>query len=184
MLNIESTDFKDLLVINHEIFDDNRGFFFESYNKKLFDSALNKDIYFVQDNNSFSNQGVIRGLHFQLKTPQAKLVRVANGSILDVVVDLREDQPSFLNFFTIELSRSNRKMLWVPEGFAHGFQVLSKNALVCYKTTEFWSKDDEYTLRYDDPTLNIPWKDIKTIISDKDANGKDLKEITKILKTS
>ena len=93
MLNIESTDFKDLLVINHEIFDDNRGFFFESYNKKLFDSALNKDVYFVQDNNSFSNQGVIRGLHFQLKTPQAKLVRVTNGSILDVVVDLRKISP-------------------------------------------------------------------------------------------
>ncbi len=148
----------DLLLIEPRVFDDARGYFFESYNKNAFQKAgINFD--FVQDNQSFSKKGVLRGLHFQ-RPPhsQVKLVRVLSGVIQDVVVDLRKDQPTFGKYFSIELSHENKKQLLVPAGFAHGFLVLSDFADVLYKCDNFYFPKSEAGLRYDDPTIGIEWK--------------------------
>jgi dTDP-4-dehydrorhamnose 3,5-epimerase len=152
------TDIAGLLVFEPKLFEDNRGYFFESYNQEIFDEA-GVDIRFVQDNQSSSRYGVIRGLHFQ-KQPhsQTKLIRVLSGKILDVAVDIRKGSPTFGKHFSIELSSDNKKQLFIPRGFAHGFSVLSPVAEVLYKCDEFYHKPSEAGIMFNDPALGIDWK--------------------------
>jgi dTDP-4-dehydrorhamnose 3,5-epimerase len=164
------TDFPGLLVFEPIIYGDSRGYFFESYNAKIFQDQ-NLDLRFVQDNQSSSSYGVIRGMHYQLNPhAQTKLVRALNGTILDVVVDIRKKSPTYSKVFSIELSAENKKQLLIPPGFAHGFSVLSERAEVFYKCDQFYDKDSESGIRYDDPFLHIDWKvpAEKIIVSDKD----------------
>ena len=167
--------FKGPLLLKNNIFKDNRGFFKESWNKKYFDQLIGTNQNFVQDNHSFSIQGVIRGMHFQ-KSPmcQGKLVRCIRGKIFDVIIDIREESQTFLKWKGLELDSNNHEQLWVPEGFAHGFLTLSKEAEVLYKTTEYWSKKHERTIKWNDPEINIKWPKFHTeyIISDKDNAAK------------
>jgi dTDP-4-dehydrorhamnose 3,5-epimerase len=165
-----TTDIPGLLVFEPNVFEDDRGVFFESYNEKIF-REQGIDCRWVQDNQSFSSHGVIRGLHYQLNPhAQAKLIRVLKGVILDAVVDIRKNSPSYGKAFSIELSGSNNKQLFIPRGFAHGFSVLSENAVVFYKCDAFYNKESEAGIRYDDPALNIDWKILpgEVIISEKD----------------
>jgi dTDP-4-dehydrorhamnose 3,5-epimerase len=160
-----------ILIFEPTVFPDDRGFFFESYNKRLF-GGNNISNEFVQDNQSFSVYGVIRGLHYQ-QSPhaQSKLVRVLHGSILDVVVDIRKGSPTFSKSFSIELSAENKKQIFIPRGFAHGFSVLSETAEISYKCDQFYNKESEAGIRYDDTQLNIDWQipHDKALISGKDA---------------
>ena len=166
----EKTDIEDLIVIVPPIYKDERGYFFEAYNKEQFlKNGLSFD--FIQDNQSFSNKGVIRGLHFQIGPyAQTKLVRVLEGEILDVVVDLRLDSKTYGHTFSVVLSAENKKQLLVPAGFAHGFSVLSETASVMYKVDQVYNKESERGIRYDDPILNIDWQIApdKVVVSDKD----------------
>ena len=157
-MNIEQTFIKDLVVVTPAVFPDERGYFFEAYNQGKFNE---KGIHynFIQDNQSFSKRGVIRGLHLQINPfAQAKLVRVLEGEILDVAVDLRKGSPTYGQHFSVILSATNKKQLMVPHGFAHGFSVLSATASVLYKVDQVYHKDSERGIRYDDPTLNIDWQ--------------------------
>ena len=164
-------------------YSDERGFFYESWNKEIFNRTIQRCISFVQDNHSRSIYGVLRGLHFQKKPfEQAKLVRVVNGAILDVIVDLRLDSPTFKEWASIVLNKQNRKQLWIPEGFAHGFISLTNQTEVHYKTNNFWNKELERTLIWNDLDLKINWElsklNLKTpIISKKDLEGKSLQEL-------
>ena len=164
----KKTFIKDLIVIEPKVFFDERGLFFESFNKKLFD--LNTD--FVQDNESESKKGVIRGLHFQNPPfEQTKLVRCVKGNILDVVVDIRTNSKTYGSYFSIELSSENKKQIYVPKGFAHGFQVLSKKAIVSYKVDSFYNPSSDNGIIWNDKDLEINWKkDLKKIISKKDQD--------------
>lgn len=165
-----TTDFPDLFVYEPTVFGDNRGYFFESYNHKVF-LAQGLEFKWVQDNQSSSSYGVIRGLHFQLPPyAQTKLVRVLSGTILDVVVDIRKGSPSYGKTFSIELSAENKKQLLVPKGFAHGFSVLSEKAEVLYKCDEFYTKESERGIIYNDYSLAIDWKieNGKANVSEKD----------------
>jgi dTDP-4-dehydrorhamnose 3,5-epimerase len=156
-MNVITTPFRDLLVLEPRLFQDDRGHFFESYNERTF-RELGLNYRFVQDNQSFSKRGVLRGLHFQVPPhAQTKLVRVLAGTIQDVVVDLRQSEPTFGQHFSIELSGENRKQLLVPKGFAHGFLVLSEFAEVLYKSDAFYNPAAERGIRYDDPALGINW---------------------------
>jgi dTDP-4-dehydrorhamnose 3,5-epimerase len=164
------TGIPDLLVFEPVVFEDSRGFFFEAYNQKMFGGA-GIECQFVQDNQSRSMYGVIRGLHYQVAPfAQVKLVRALVGTILDVAVDIRKGSPTYGKVFTIELSAANKKQLFIPAGFAHGFSVLSEVAEVMYKCDQFYSKANEHGIIYNDPTLNIDWKVPmdKAIISEKD----------------
>ncbi|CAM4029385.1 dTDP-4-dehydrorhamnose 3,5-epimerase [Flavobacterium weaverense] len=169
-MTVETTSIKDLVVINPTVFNDERGYFFEGYNKTKFNE--NGIMYnFIQDNQSFSTKGVIRGLHLQINPfAQAKLVRVLQGEILDVAVDLRKNSPTYGQHFSVRLSAENKKQLMVPHGFAHGFSVLSDTASVMYKVDQLYHKDSERGIRYDDPMLAIDWQinleDV--IVSEKD----------------
>jgi len=166
-----TTDIKGLLVFEPRVFEDSRGYFFESYNEKVFQQA-GIDIRFVQDNQSSSSYGVIRGLHYQLLPhAQTKLVRVLFGTILDVAVDIRVGSPTYGQAYTVELSAENKKQLLIPHGFAHGFSVLSEKAEVLYKCDSFYSKESEAGIIYNDPALAIDWKVPldKAIISEKDT---------------
>jgi dTDP-4-dehydrorhamnose 3,5-epimerase len=166
----ETTDIPGVLVFVPKVFEDSRGYFFESYNEKIF-KEQDIDLRFVQDNQSSSTYGVIRGLHYQLNPKaQSKLIRVLSGKILDVAVDLRKGSSGFGKSFSIELSGENRKQLFIPRGFAHGFSVLSDKAEVFYKCDDFYNKESEAGIRYDDSLLNIDWKipKNKAIISEKD----------------
>ncbi|SHG30006.1 dTDP-4-dehydrorhamnose 3,5-epimerase [Flavobacterium fluvii] len=169
-MNIEQTPIKDLVVINPVVFEDSRGYFFEAYNQAKFEQ--NGITYqFIQDNQSFSKRGVIRGLHLQDKPfAQAKLVRVLQGEILDVAVDLRKNSPTYGQYVSVVLSAENKKQLMVPYGFAHGFSVLSETASVLYKVDQVYHKDSERGIRYDDPALAIDWQLLpeEIIVSDKD----------------
>lgn len=164
------TGIPDLLVFEPLVFEDSRGFFFEAYNQKMFGGA-GIECQFVQDNQSRSTYGVVRGLHYQVAPfAQAKLVRALVGSILDVAVDIRKGSPTFGKVFSIELSAANKKQLFIPAGFAHGFSVLSEVAEVMYKCDQFYSKASEHGIIYNDPTLNIDWQIPmdKAIVSEKD----------------
>src|SRR4030095_9313115 len=164
------TGFTDLLLIEPKIFGDSRGYFFESYNEKIF-AENGIEIKFVQDNQSMSSYGVIRGLHFQQDPhAQSKLIRVLSGSILDVAVDLRKGSHTYGKHFSVELSAENKRQLLVPKGFAHGFSVLSETADVLYKCERFYHKASEAGILYNDPSLNIDWRipTDKAIVSDKD----------------
>jgi len=147
----------DVFLIEPQVFGDERGFFFESFNQAKFEQAIGKKITFVQDNHSKSSKGVLRGLHFQDPRPQGKLVRVTQGEVFDVAVDIRKGSPTFGKWVTEILSAENKKQLWVPEGLAHGFLVLSESAEFLYKTTDYYAPEYEKCIAWDDPTLNIPW---------------------------
>jgi len=164
------TEFAGLLIFEPAIYKDSRGYFFESYNEKTFLNE-NIDLRFVQDNQSSSSYGVVRGLHYQLSPhAQTKLVRVLTGTIVDIAVDIRKNSPTFSKVFSIELSAENKKQLLIPSGFAHGFSVLSERAEVLYKCDDFYDKESETGIRYDDPQLSIDWKipADKIIVSEKD----------------
>lgn len=157
-MKIVQTPLKNCVVLTPTVFSDGRGRFFESYKKETFNEALGQEVNFVQDNESFSSKGVLRGLHFQKGTfAQAKLVRVVHGSVLDVAVDLRPDSSTYGQHFSIELSADNKKQLFVPRGFAHGFVVLSDTAVFSYKCDNYYNKESESGIIYNDPTLNIDW---------------------------
>ena len=147
----------DVVLIEPQVFSDDRGFFFESFNRKNFQKAIGREVTFVQDNHSKSVRNVLRGLHYQIKQPQAKLVRVVVGEVFDVAIDIRKSSPTFGKWVGQILSAQNKKQLWVPEGFAHGFLTLSETAEFLYKTTDYWAEDFERTIRWDDSVLNIQW---------------------------
>ena len=175
------TKLKGCFIIEPSVFNDPRGYFFESFNQSKFNELIGKTIDFVQDNESFSSKGVLRGLHFQTGAyAQAKLVRVVKGTVLDVVVDMRKESPTFSKHFSIELSEDNNRQLFVPRGFAHGFIVLSDTAIFSYKCDNFYDKASEQGLRYDDPTLGIDWKlpSNEFIVSEKDLVLPTLSTIT------
>lgn len=169
--NKVSTSLPDIILLEPRVFGDERGFFLESYNQRAL-SEIGIRESFVQDNHSYSGKNVLRGLHYQIRHPQGKLVRVASGEILDVAVDLRSNSPSFGKHEAVLLSGDNKRMLWIPPCFAHGFLVLSENAHVLYKATEYYAPEFERTLAWNDPDLNIKW-DLKTtpIVSAKDQRG-------------
>lgn len=165
-----TTEILGLLIFEPKVFEDSRGYFFEAYNRHVF-KQQGIDLQFVQDNQSRSSYGVIRGLHYQLNPhAQFKLVRVLEGMILDVAVDIRKGSPTFGQHFSIELTAENKKQLLIPAGFAHGFSVLSDTATVFYKCDALYNKESEAGIRYNDPTLNIDWKILmgKEVISEKD----------------
>ncbi len=164
------TDIPGLLIFEPKVFEDSRGYFFESYNEKVFQQQ-GIDLRFVQDNQSSSSYGVIRGLHYQLPPyAQVKLVRVLQGKILDVAVDIRKGSPTYVKTFCVVLSEENKKQLFIPAGFAHGFSVLSEKAEVLYKCDAFYNKESDAGIRFNDPVLNIDWKipADKVIVSEKD----------------
>jgi dTDP-4-dehydrorhamnose 3,5-epimerase len=154
------TAIADVLVIEPRVFEDERGFFFESFNQRNFDALVGGSVSFVQDNHSRSVKGVLRGLHYQLEQPQGKLVRVISGEVLDVAVDLRRSSPTFGQSVSCHLSAQNKRMLWIPVGFAHGFITLSDTAEFLYKTTDYWKAGDEHCVIWNDPALAIDWPDL------------------------
>ena len=167
----------DLLLIEPQVFGDDRGFFYESFNQNKFEEAMGKKINFVQDNHSKSVKGVLRGLHYQL-TPKAqgKLVRVIQGEVFDVAVDLRQSSPTFGQWVGEILSADNKKQMWIPEGFAHGFLTLSDTAEFLYKTTDFYSKDHEQAIQWNDETIGIDWPMQEVSLSSKDNAALSFKE--------
>jgi dTDP-4-dehydrorhamnose 3,5-epimerase len=172
-----TTAIKDLLVIEPKVFGDDRGFFFESYNQQHFAGLIGREVHFVQDNHSRSAKNVLRGLHYQIKHPQGKLVRVIQGAVLDVSVDIRRSSPTFGQYVAMELSAENKRMMWIPEGFAHGFAVLTDSAEFLYKTTDYWHPEHERSIRWDDPVLGIDWKlQTPPALSGKDAQGMPFKD--------
>jgi dTDP-4-dehydrorhamnose 3,5-epimerase len=171
----EPTALAEVLVLAPEVFADARGFFLESYNRKAFARATGLDLDFVQDNHSRSSRNVLRGLHYQLRQAQGKLVRVTEGEIWDVAVDLRRSSKTFGRWAAATLNAQTRRMLWVPAGFAHGFVVLSEHAEVQYKTTDYYAPEHERTLLWNDPALAIPWPLAgEPVMKDKDRHGKPL----------
>ncbi len=168
-MKIEKTKIPDLLVLSPKVFFDDRGYFYESYNKNSFKEVTGLDIDFVQDNESKSSRGVIRGLHYQLPPyAQSKLIRVIKGEILDVAVDIRENSETYGEVFSVILNENNKKMLFIPRGFAHGFSVLSEKAIINYKCDNFYNKNSESGIIYNDSILNIDWKIKDALISEKD----------------
>lgn len=166
------TAIPDVLIIEPQVFGDERGFFFESFNQKRFDELVGRPVRFVQDNHSRSKKNVLRGLHYQIQQPQGKLVRVCVGEVFDVAVDLRRSSPTFGNWIGVKLSAENKRQLWIPEGFAHGFVVLSDHAEFLYKTTDYWAPQHERTIAWNDPDLAIEWPiDEEPILAAKDAAG-------------
>jgi dTDP-4-dehydrorhamnose 3,5-epimerase len=167
----------DVLLIEPQVFGDDRGFFFESFNQEHFEKAIGHKINFVQDNHSKSVKGVLRGLHYQLPPKaQGKLVRVIQGEVFDVAVDLRQSSPTFGKWLGEILSSDNKKQMWIPEGFAHGFVTLSEAAEFLYKTTDFYSPQHEHAILWNDQTLKITWPIEKIFLSDKDSKALSLKE--------
>lgn len=174
-MNIIKTDIPDAFIIEPKIFADERGFFMESFNQKAFNEAVGQEVNFVQDNHSRSSKGVLRGLHYQIKHPQGKLVRVVSGTVIDVAVDLRKSSPTFKKWVSVELSCDNHRQLWVPPGFGHGFVVVSDTAEFLYKTTDYWYKEHERSVRWDDSELLINWQFTGgVILADKDAHAPTL----------
>jgi dTDP-4-dehydrorhamnose 3,5-epimerase len=162
----------EVVLLEPKVFGDERGFFFESYNKRTLESLLKRELNFVQDNHSLSAKNVLRGLHYQIKQPQGKLVRVIQGEIFDVAVDLRRTSQSFGHWVGETLSSTNKRQLWVPEGFAHGFLVLSETAEVLYKTTDYYAPEQERVVLWSDPNIGIDWPiETKPIVAKKDAEG-------------
>lgn len=162
----------DVLLLEPRVFSDERGFFFESFNERAFEASTGLTRHFVQDNHSRSLQGVLRGLHYQLVHPQGKLVRVGVGEIFDVAVDVRRGSPTFGKWVGVHLSAENKRQLWIPEGYAHGFLTLSDSAEVLYRTTDYYAPELERCIRWDDPDLAIAWPASQApIMSEKDRRG-------------
>jgi dTDP-4-dehydrorhamnose 3,5-epimerase len=167
------TAIPDLLILEPKVFGDERGFFYESFNRQKFAELTGRDANFVQDNHSRSVKGVLRGLHYQIQHPQAKLVRVTQGAVLDVALDIRKSSPTFGQHVALELSADNKRMFWIPEGFAHGFVVLSNTAEFLYKTTDYWAPEYERCIAWNDPEIAIDWQlQAPPALSAKDLQGK------------
>lgn len=156
-MRVTPTSLPEVLLLEPKVFGDERGFFMESWNAKTFQEATGLDVKFVQDNHSRSQRNVLRGLHYQLAKPQGKLVRVVNGAVFDVAVDLRKSSPHFGKWVGVELTGENKRQLWVPPGFGHGFVVISESADLLYKTTEYWYSAHDRSLRWNDPSLAVQW---------------------------
>jgi len=175
-MEIINTEIPGLLIVKPDVFTDERGYFFESYNKVKFD-ALGINVDFVQDNESRSMKGVLRGLHFQREPyAQGKLVRVVRGSVLDVAVDLRKDSPTFGKWASIELTGENKLMYWIPEGFAHGFLTMEDNTVFTYKCSGVYNKAAEASIRWDDPDLAIQWNITDPVLSEKDKAAQTFRQ--------
>lgn len=176
-MHIAQTAISGLLIIEPKVFDDARGFFFESYSKRTMAERAGIDVEFVQDNHSCSAKNVLRGLHYQVRQPQGKLVRVVAGEVLDVAVDIRRPSPTFGKWVSVVLSAKNKRMFWVPAGFAHGFVVLSTQAELLYKVTDYCASEHERCIAWDDPSLAIDWKiGSAPILSLKDQSGASFHE--------
>lgn len=174
-MNVIATAIPDVLIIEPKVFGDERGFFYESFNLAKFEAAIGKKASFVQDNHSRSAKNVLRGLHYQIQQPQGKLVRVVQGEVFDVAVDIRKSSPTFGQWVGEVLSAENKRMLWVPAGFAHGFVVLSETAEFLYKTTDYYAPEFERCIAWNDPALNIQWPiECFPALSAKDQQGKSL----------
>jgi dTDP-4-dehydrorhamnose 3,5-epimerase len=156
-MQIQKTEIPDVLIVEPRVFGDDRGFFFESFNERRFAELTGTCPRFVQDNHSRSNRNVLRGLHYQIRQPQGKLVRVTSGEVFDVAVDMRRSSPTFGRWVGVTLSAENKRQLWIPEGFAHGFVVTSESAEFLYKTTDYWAPEYERSVRWDDPAIGIRW---------------------------
>ncbi|NBA80838.1 dTDP-4-dehydrorhamnose 3,5-epimerase [Pseudomonas putida] len=167
----------EVMLLEPKVFGDDRGFFFESFNHAAFEAAIGRSVNFVQDNHSSSRQNVLRGMHYQLHQPQGKLVRVVAGEVFDVAVDMRRSSRTFGRWVGARLSAQNKHQLWVPEGFAHGFFVLSEQAEFLYKTTAYYAPQFERCLAWDDPTVGIQWPIEQPQLSDKDRLGKALEDL-------
>ena len=170
---VTPTALPEVLILEPKVFGDGRGFFFESFNQRDFQLATGLDVHFVQDNHSKSSQGVLRGLHYQIQHPQGKLVRVTHGAVFDVAVDLRRSSPNFGKWVGLELSADNKRQMWIPQGFAHGFVVTSESAEFLYKTTDYWHPEHERSLLWRDPTVGVQWPlGAEPKLADKDSSGK------------
>lgn len=169
------THIPDVVIVEPKVFEDNRGFFFESFNQNELNQALNKEVTFVQDNHSMSKKGVLRGLHYQLEHTQGKLVRVTKGAVFDVAVDLRKSSSTYAKWVGVELSAENKKQLWIPEGFAHGFLAMSDEVEFFYKTTDYYHFESERCILWSDKVLSIMWPDLNIdyIVGIKDQLGLD-----------
>lgn len=175
-MKVTPTAIADVLILEPKVFEDPRGFFLESYNRRAFKAATGADPEFVQDNESFSVRSVLRGLHYQIQQPQGKLISVIAGEIFDVAVDLRRSSRTFGKWVSATLSGGTHRAIWIPPGFAHGFLVLSEHALVHYKASDYWAPQHERTVIWNDPDLDIAWPLEETpIVSDKDGRGALLK---------
>jgi dTDP-4-dehydrorhamnose 3,5-epimerase len=171
-MHIQPTDIGDVLVIEPTVFGDDRGYFYESFNARRFKELTGISTIFVQDNHSKSAKNVLRGLHYQIQQPQGKLVRVVSGEVFDVAVDIRKHSPTFGHWVGVVLSAENKRQMWIPEGFAHGFVVTSDSAEFLYKTTDYWAPEYERCILWDDPAIGIQWPiDGAPILSGKDQSG-------------
>lgn len=180
-MNVIKTEIPDVLIFEPKVFGDDRGFFFESFNQKVFEEAVGRKVEFVQDNHSKSKKGVLRGLHYQLAPfAQGKLVRCVAGEVFDVAVDIRKSSPTFGKWVGVNLSAENKRQLWIPEGFAHGFMVLSDEAEFVYKTTNYYNPNLERSINYEDSQINIKWpSNINLKLSQKDEIAPQLAIILK-----
>lgn len=170
-----ATAIPEVLVLEPKVFGDARGFFYESFNQKTFMQATGLDVTFVQDNHSRSARGVLRGLHYQIRQPQGKLVRVVRGAVFDVAVDLRRSSPTFGKWAGVELSEENTRQLWIPAGFGHGFIVTSESADFLYKATDYYAPEHERSVAWDDPIVGIAWPEgLSPLLSEKDKRGVSL----------
>lgn len=176
-MKVTATAIPGVLILEPRLFRDERGFFLESFNQHVFDEVVGAGYSFVQDNHSRSDRAVLRGLHFQLRQPQGKLVRVVRGAVFDVAVDIRRDSPTFGKWVGLELTEENHRQLWIPPGLAHGFLVLSETADLLYKTTDYYAPEYERTIRWDDPDLAIQWPiESCPILSVRDARASGFAE--------
>jgi dTDP-4-dehydrorhamnose 3,5-epimerase len=174
-MKITQTSLPDVLLIEPKVFGDERGFFYESFSQRIFNEAVGREVHFVQDNHSKSQKGVLRGLHYQIQNTQGKLVRVTEGEVFDVAVDIRRSSPTFGKWVGIHISAENRKQLWVPEGFAHGFITLSKTAEFLYKTTSYYSPEYDRCILWNDDSIGVAWPiNVSPTLSAKDQAGKKL----------
>lgn len=174
-MNVIKTEIPDVLIFEPKVFGDERGFFMESFNQKVFEEAVGRKVEFVQDNHSKSSKGVLRGLHYQLEPyTQGKLVRCVVGEVFDVAVDIRKSSPTFGKWVGVNLSAENKRQLWIPEGFAHGFLVLSEIAEFVYKTTNYYHPESEGCIKWDDSFLMIDWPNKPIAISEKDKKGSSI----------
>ncbi len=176
-MQIHTTEIPDVLIIEPKVFGDDRGFFYESFNARRFAELTGASAHFVQDNHSKSAQHVLRGLHYQIQQAQGKLVRVVAGEVFDVAVDIRKNSATFGRWVGVTLSADNKRQLWIPEGFAHGFVVISESAEFLYKTTDYWAPEHERSILWNDPAIGIQWPiNAEPILSGKDKEGKLLKD--------
>ncbi|GJH35688.1 dTDP-4-dehydrorhamnose 3,5-epimerase [Paraburkholderia azotifigens] len=176
-ISVTATALPEVKIIEPKVFGDSRGYFYESFNAREFAESVETDVEFVQDNHSRSAKGVLRGLHYQIEHAQGKLVRVVEGEVFDVAVDIRKSSPNFGKWVGVVLSTENHRQLWVPPGFAHGFVVLSESAQFLYKTTDYWYQAHERSIVWNDPDIGIEWPiDFEPLLAAKDAAGKRLSE--------